>query len=507
MASQDPEIKERRFLPFPRAVFAFVFSKRTVLVLGVTAFLITVVWQVENWRGRERWEQAERAILARGDQLDIRSFVPEEVADKNNAAAHPVFEETKIPSEPNPRWATYPFHRDFGALTERLFGQLPSELLESKAPLDLEVWQRSLRESADVVWPNSDWGTPEEDVLQATSHAGHGIAQVAEAFSRPHCHWFPLHEQLEGNVGKIGQISKITSFNKALARTAFIRALAHLNLQSSGEALNEVLAVIRFSSSTKDDPGLVGLMVGLAMGGEVLRTLPSVLSHRGWKEADLAELGRCLAMKHSFLDLTDRTFCMERAASIHFGRALVRGESWVMDLVDASSQDWKGTAMKSMPDGWLYQNWAAFTERWDESYIRQYDRKTRRLTDPQRIDAHLKWKETVTITPYNFLAADQFPRLANIYRRAAEIQSDWDLCSVQCALERYRRAHGEFPDTLEPLVPQFLAELPHDYVTGDLPRYTVNADGRLNLGTLDWYRTGRDSGLLCSIQIPSPSQP
>ena len=37
---------------------------------------------------------------------------------------------------------------------------------------------------------------------------------------------------------------------------------------------------------------------------------------------------------------------------------------------------------------------------------------------------------------------------------------------VACALDRYRLRHGVCPETLEPLVPAFLASVPHDAVSG-----------------------------------------
>ena len=37
---------------------------------------------------------------------------------------------------------------------------------------------------------------------------------------------------------------------------------------------------------------------------------------------------------------------------------------------------------------------------------------------------------------------------------------------IACALERYRLAHGEYPETLDALVPQFIEKVPHDIIGG-----------------------------------------
>jgi hypothetical protein len=58
---------------------------------------------------------------------------------------------------------------------------------------------------------------------------------------------------------------------------------------------------------------------------------------------------------------------------------------------------------------------------------------------------------------------------------------------VACALERYRLVHGQFPESLDTLVPQFLAELPRDAAAGEPFRYRRTDDGRFLL-----YARGAD---------------
>ena len=95
--------------------------------------------------------------------------------------------------------------------------------------------------------------------------------------------------------------------------------------------------------------------------------------------------------------------------------------------------------------------------------------------------------------------------ISDIYQKAARVQSQWDLCSVLCALERHRRLHGELPEKLEALVPEFLTKLPHDYVTGLPPHYRIGADGQAELATLDWEKTGDPEAFLC--RVPAAPKP
>jgi hypothetical protein len=46
-----------------------------------------------------------------------------------------------------------------------------------------------------------------------------------------------------------------------------------------------------------------------------------------------------------------------------------------------------------------------------------------------------------------------------------------DLARVAIALERYRLAHGDYPDSLDVLAPQFIDKVPHDLIGGQPLKY------------------------------------
>jgi hypothetical protein len=60
---------------------------------------------------------------------------------------------------------------------------------------------------------------------------------------------------------------------------------------------------------------------------------------------------------------------------------------------------------------------------------------------------------------------------------------------IACGLERYRLAHGQYPKTLEALVPQFAEKLPHDIVGGQPLKYHRTADGQFVLYSVGWNET------------------
>jgi hypothetical protein len=74
-----------------------------------------------------------------------------------------------------------------------------------------------------------------------------------------------------------------------------------------------------------------------------------------------------------------------------------------------------------------------------------------------------------------------------------------DEATMACALERYRLAHGEFPERLDALAPQFLGKLPHDVINGAPYHYRRTADGRFVLYSVGWNETD-DGGQVALAQ-------
>jgi hypothetical protein len=63
---------------------------------------------------------------------------------------------------------------------------------------------------------------------------------------------------------------------------------------------------------------------------------------------------------------------------------------------------------------------------------------------------------------------------------------------VAIALERYRLARGEYPESLDALAPQFIAKVPHDVIGGQPLHYRRTDDGQFVLYSVGWNE--RDDG-------------
>ena len=71
--------------------------------------------------------------------------------------------------------------------------------------------------------------------------------------------------------------------------------------------------------------------------------------------------------------------------------------------------------------------------------------------------------------------------------QAAEAEAERRVINTALALNRYRRKHGRYPETLQALAPEFLKSVPVDFMTGQPLHYRVAEDGHFLL-----YSVGLD---------------
>jgi hypothetical protein len=143
------------------------------------------------------------------------------------------------------------------------------------------------------------------------------------------------------------------------------------------------------------------------------------------------------------------------------------------------------------PRGWGYRNMA--------DYVRvEFDRLDSIDTSNQvifadRVDAAgRKTKALEDGGPYKLAGSLGSSPFARAVQRTAQVQTQINQAVIACALERYRLVHGEYPETLEALLPQFLDTTPHDVIGGQSPHYRRAADGTFVLYSIAW--SGQDKG-------------
>ena len=151
-----------------------------------------------------------------------------------------------------------------------------------------------------------------------------------------------------------------------------------------------------------------------------------------------------------------------------------------------------------IPTGWFYQNQLRCARLMVELLSAAGGCKSGNLFSSRRpsADAALT-AETKHRRPFQFprktVAAGAGQCREEICLRTKSV----DLARVAIALERYRLAHGEYPESLDALSPQFIDKLPHDIINGQPLHYRRTSDGQFVLYSVGWNETddGGEVGL------------
>ena len=162
----------------------------------------------------------------------------------------------------------------------------------------------------------------------------------------------------------------------------------------------------------------------------------------------------------------------------------------------------------ALPKGWLYQNSVTIACHCQQ-VIDSIDPQNHLIRSHDLDKAMEEYMaKTKHFRPYTFYAAMTIPNYSKAIQTLAYTQTLANEAQIICALERYRLAHGGYPEKLDALVPQFIAKLPHDIIGGPPSQgsgaasqplhYRRTADGKFLLYSVGWNET--DDGGQVALQ-------
>jgi hypothetical protein len=293
---------------------------------------------------------------------------------------------------------------------------------------------------------------------------------------------------------------------RILAQVLAVRAQCYLLMGEPEKALRELTVIHHMARMFEGRPTsqpmtLVAAMINSAVKGLYVTIIADGLHLRAWQEPQLAALQQQLAETDLMPYLRD-AFEME---TINFGATVETASS-----AEIASQ-WNGGNRMSFwkkasdpvylfiriaPHGWLYQNAVVRATAHPQIYG-TFD-LTNHLVQPDVVDARMREELQLRqhIGPYDFLAYRLVPNFSRAIQSAARTQTFVNEALVACALERYRLARSQYPETLDALVPQFADKLPHNLIGGQPLKYRRDGDDFV-LYSVGW--NGTDEG-----GIPGP---
>ena len=179
------------------------------------------------------------------------------------------------------------------------------------------------------------------------------------------------------------------------------------------------------------------------------------LAQHRWDDAQLTELEAALA-KEDFLGDYKTAMRGERTFGIAWmENQRITGKYKTVVFNEGKPKEVTNN-MHLVPNAFFYQNELAFAQMYQQYFLPLVD-LTNRLVIPFAVrsaDASA-YAELQHFSPYKIQARMLFPAISACVKKYAMIQSQVDLARMACALERFRLAHGNYPETLNALAPQF----------------------------------------------------
>ena len=424
-----------------------LFSRRIMrrVLMGVAGLitLVAVLYAGENWRGKRAWENCKREMAAQGEELDWSVFVPPPVPDEQN-----LFKAPKIAD-----W----FGDNRGIidlpLEQRLTNDFARRLFNTNSTAEITTKQAA---AGYLAW-SDQFQDDFETLRQALTRP---YARMAADYSQPLSITLPNAATLH-----------------AVVKTVVQRAKCHLILGQADKAWPEFTLLHDLRRMVEGQGKFItteGDWMRRELARHSLQVIAKGLELHAWQEPQL----------HILQDkLRDSDFIALHVEALKCGRALIVGALENGDLFKAqfsTGGDGIWTRFKKHPEllilslaprGLSYEG-AAGKARQFRTLINALTPTTGIIRPGDVSKASAWWKR----------AQEGLPLLLRTQTLFNEAQ-------IACALERYRLAHGEYPEALDTLVPQFMEKLPRDIINGEPLNYRRTEDESFVLYSVGWNET------------------
>jgi hypothetical protein len=455
-------------------------------ILKVTAFIVVALLTLialfcveENIRGPAAWNRHLRELAAKGDTLDILKVAPPAIPDAQNLAAAPLFAELMTAT-----------NQDQTRLSRTLKNLFP----QGAATGDWRLGQRADMAKLRAACSN-------DNLLAALAPGAEILKEIAAvAAARPQCR-FPIQYQ----KGFACLLPHLGSLRQA-ARVLQVRALAELNAGQTAAAFNDIRLILRLGNSFETEPMLISLLVRISFNHLAFQPVWEGLADHRWNDAQLQQLQRDFTAIN-LLNHLDTAFHGERCMAKCCLNELLNNPREIITLSDGGGGNNHDTAVlltRLIPSGWLYFNCLNVDLCYQQRILPCLDSHASRVF-PDRataVETALNHRDQRAI-PYHVLEYLLVPAVSSVVVKSGVAQTAVQNAALACALERYCLTNGKLPGKLEALVPQFIAQLPHDVIDGQPLRYRFDGTNGFVLYSIGWNQKD-DGGVVAMTKPASP---
>ncbi|MBI4662407.1 MAG: ABC transporter permease subunit [Verrucomicrobia bacterium] len=451
-------------------------------LVGASALAIGWLWHFEeNWRGERAWSQFQQALAVAGETLDLASLSSEPVPLDQNFAAAPIFRplfdfETIAPGVQRWRQTDKLSKLQSINLDGRPGGWWASRYSQfgnwqAQQVTDLKACQKHFKSLAQ--FPTSaQTNDPAGEVLRALSKFEPELAAIRVAKARPHA-------QLPFNLAQLQSAPRFyVSVFQGIGGVLQLRAVAELHQNRPSEAFEDLELIFRLAATLRTEPVMETQRAAHALLGSAFQVIWEGLAERHWPAEQLAAMQGLL---QSFTPLADcpkvmRVETLLQIAAWDRFRSVLAGAR--VPLANPREERWKRLR-------WFYP--AGRTYRHQIEIYHLYRDQLMPMVDAGQGRAFLETTEAASIAlekssaflnhnavRYNF---------ENFAFEFAQHQTWVNQAILACALERYWLARGQYPETLDALVPEYVTQLPRDAISGGIPAHRRTSNGRFTLSS------------------------
>jgi hypothetical protein len=485
------EMKSAQRMPGPlkKLILRLVFGFASLVTL------VAVIYVEENWRGKHAWERYKAELESRGEKLDFASYIPPAVPDDQNFAMTP-FLRPLLDLNPKPLQPGQSIYRDTNGFNRA--NDFATDLMSTSAEYDTQrrwhdrntpdydIWLMALTTNGPgSVAPFAAKAEAAQELLKTFAAKYDPVLDELEKASQlPYCR-FNIHytdaDPAEILLPHLAVMKKLTQLYR-------LRTSADLAAGKSDKALADEKMTLYLAGTMKNEPFVISGLVRIAILHIGLRPLEAGLTAHQWNDAQLAELEDQFAG----IDLAAEYESVMRGERSTGNGVMdyLRGGGSIGDVFDGPQPP----PARVVPAGWLYQNQLTINRGFQDYLLPPVDAASHRFYPDKcrELDTELTNYIDGGFRFYRIFARMMMPALENAVKKYAFAQVSVDEATVVCALERYRLANGQYPETLAALEPKFIKSVPKDAVSGEALKYRRTDDGKFLLYSVGW--NGTDDG-------------
>jgi len=325
--------------------------------------------------------------------------------------------------------------------------------------------------------------TPAADVLLALSRFETNRQLLITASARLESRFWANYDA--GFACLLPHLARLKGSSQYLS----LHANAALKAGDRETTLEDVKLLFRLIESIRDEPIVISQLVRIAMLSDALQPVWEGLAQRQWTEVELSAIGSTLGTL-DFLADYHHAVRGERAFNL-WGLDYIRKmgiaglHEMGLERQDSEPPELKQLLMRVtfplIPSGWFDQDKLYLCRMYEKHLLPLVMLQERRVVSHAAIEQANSALVPPGGSPYYGFSRLLLPSLGGYAEKSARAKSSVDLARVACALERYRVANGQFPDTLDALAPKFIAKLPHDVINGQSLNYRRTDDGQFVL--------------------------